>query len=154
MRSAVPLVALAVTTGVATLPGCGVGCLYGEHGEVMIMAPNSHVSPERLVEVVDHALGPMGFTGHAVTPPTPRPEWYWDYAFRSPGREKFFVRDQVDVRIKFDDLSITLIDWDRASDASKFDRRVTTAIQAGIRSELGADITFTHPKPSPFCLGP
>ena len=121
----------------------------------MVVEPRSQVTPERLVEAVGNALKPMGFSGAPWNPSTPSPQRYWDYEFRNPEVGSFFHhRDPVDVRIKFDDLSITLVDWDRAADASDFDRRVTSAIRDQIRSELGTDITFTHPKPPPFCLGP
>jgi hypothetical protein len=88
------------------LVGCGLGCLYQEHGKVAVIAADVHVAPERLVEVVGNALQPMGFSGHAAKALTPRPEWYWDYEFRSPGVGKFAPRDVVEVLIKFDDLSI------------------------------------------------
>jgi len=155
MRSAVPLVGFVVMIGAAAFPGCGVGCLYDEHGKVLVVAPNAQVAPERLIAVVADALQPLGFSGAPWNPTTPTPRRYWDYAFRNSGSGAFLNhRDPVDIRLKFDDASITLVDWSRDSEASEFDRRVTPAIRDQIRSELGADITFVHPKPPPFCLGP
>jgi hypothetical protein len=112
-------------------------------------------SPEPVVAVVGNALRPMGFTGATSTSAiTPKPTWHWDDSFKSPGVGKFVAQDAVDVHIKFDDLSITLIEWARHSKASPFDLKVTEAIQTQLRSELGADISFTHPPTPAFCLGP
>lgn len=138
----------------AILTGCGVGCLYGESGKVVVVRADSPPSPDHLVAVVGDALRPMGFTGAVASALTPKPPWYWDYSFRSPGVGKFAPRDVVDVHIKFDDLSISLVDWDRSSKASPFDRSVMEAIQTRLRTELGADISFTHPPTPAFCLGP
>ena len=152
MGSAVSLFALGVTAGAATLAGCGVGCLYHENGKAVV-APNTQVTPERLVAAVGNALQPMGFTGAPWNPATPTSQRYWDYAFRN--HCSLFSRcEEVEVFITYDDLSIGLSDGSRHSDASEFDRRVTSAIRDHVRSELGADITFSHPKPPPFCLGP
>jgi hypothetical protein len=146
---------LAVCAMAATLTGCGVGCLYGETSKFVVAGADSPPSPERLVAVVGDALRPMGFTGApAASAITPKPPWSWDYSFKSPGVGKFVSQDAVEVHIKFDDLSITLIDWARHSKASTFDRNVMEAIQSQIRSELGATISFTHPPTPAFCLGP
>jgi hypothetical protein len=133
------------------LSGCGVGCLYGETGKVMLLLADTRLSPERLIAVVGDALRPLGFSGQPVRAPTPQPAWYWDYEFRKPGK---FGVSPVAILIKYRDLSITLSDYDRATEASEFDRRVTAAIQSGLRAQLGADIKFAHPGTPAFCLGP
>lgn len=138
----------------AMLTGCGVGCLYGESGKVVTVHGDSIPTPEHLVEVVGDALRPMGFTGAPASALTPKPIWYWDYSFKSPGAGKFAPRDRVDVHIKFDDLSISLVDWGRRSTATPFDRRVMQAIQNQLGSELEANISFIHPPTPAFCLGP
>jgi hypothetical protein len=137
----------------AMLAGCGVGCLYGETGKVTVIRADSPPSPERVVEIVGDALRPMGFSGHVPYPMTPKPPWYLDYEF-SLGVGKFAPRERVDVHIKFDDLSISLSDFARNSKASAFDLRVMEAIQTRLRSDLDADIAFTHPPTPAFCLGP
>jgi hypothetical protein len=53
-----------------------------------------------------------------------------------------------------DYLSIMLADWDRASKASEFDRQMTSAIEAAVKTELSADIPFRKLKGPTFCLGP
>jgi hypothetical protein len=80
---------LAVSAIAATLAGCGVGCLYGESGKVVVVHGDSIPSPEHLVEVVGDALRPMGFTGAPASALTPKPIWYWDYSFKSPGAGNF-----------------------------------------------------------------
>jgi hypothetical protein len=142
------------TVFIAMLSGCGVGCLYHEQGKVMVPAGHTDVSADRLVEVVSDALRPMGFSGNVAKSLTPRPDWYWDYEFRTPTVGKFVQRDAVELLIKYDDLSITLTDWDRASQATDYDRRVTTAIETAVHSELGAEIAFRQLKSPVFCLGP
>ena len=94
----------------------------------------------------------MGFIGHAAPEVTPKPTWAWNYGF-SVGVGKL-APPRIDVNIRYDDLSISLADYARGSTASSFDRSVTTAIQARLRSELGADITFTPERQPAFCLGP
>jgi hypothetical protein len=135
------------------LAGCGIGCLYGETGKVTVTRADSPPSPERVVEIVGDALRPMGFSGQVPYPIIPKPPWYWDYEF-SVGVGKFAPRERVDVYIKFDDLSISLSDFAKNSKASAFDRSVTEAIKTRLRSELDADIAFTHPPTPAFCLGP
>jgi hypothetical protein len=135
-----------------SLGGCGVGCLYGETGKVIMPDANSSPRPERVVEVIGEALRPMGFTGHAGPDVTPKPAWYWDYGF-SVGVGKFSP-PRVDVNIRYEDLSISLADYAGGSSGSAFDRTAITAIQARLRSELGADITFTPLQQPAFCLGP
>jgi hypothetical protein len=137
----------------AMLTGCAVGCLYHESGQVVVVSGESPPSPERIVEVVGASLRPLGFAGRVANNMTPRPPWYWDYEF-SVGVGKFAPRERVDVFIKYDDVSITLSDFARNSRASAFDHSVMEAIQARLRSELGADISFTHPATPALCLGP
>jgi len=136
------------------LSGCAVGCLYGEKGKVMVSGTDTTVSPERFVEVVRNALRPMGFTESLPPTLSPRPDWLWDYEFHSPKSGKFFEPPRVDILLTYSDLSVGLSDWSRASKASDFDRQITTVIQTAVRSDLGAEITFIHPKPPLFCLGP
>jgi hypothetical protein len=144
----------AATVFIAMLSDCGVGCLYHEQGRIVVTAGHTDVSAERLVQAVDNALRPMGFSGNSAKSLTPRPDWYWDYEFRSATVGKFAQLNAVEVLIKYEDLSITLTDWDRASRASDFDRGVTAAIETAIRSDLGAEITFRQLKSPAFCLGP
>ncbi len=138
----------------AVLAGCGVGCLYGESGKVVVGRGESEPSPEHLVAVVGDALRPLGFTGAPASALTPKPPWYWDYSFRSPGVGKFAPRNLVDVHIKFDDLSISLVDWDKSAKATPFDHSVMDAIKTQLQHELCADIAFAHPPTPAFCLGP
>jgi len=143
-----------VTAFIASLWGCGVGCLYGEQSKVTVAAGRADVSAQRLVEVVDNALRPMGFSGNPARTLTPQPDWYWDYEFRSAGVGTFAQRDAVEVHIRYDNLAITLSDWDRASKATAFDRRVTAAIESAVHTELNAEISFQPIKSPAFCLGP
>jgi len=143
--------------GAACLQGCGVGCLYGETGKVVLVHPSTQVTPERLIEVLGNGLRPLGFSGSPWNPSTPLPEKYWDYEFSSPASGSWLhERAPVNIRIKFDDLSVTLIDGQRGSvsKATDFDRRAMGAIQEAVRADLGADITFAQPKMPAFCLGP
>lgn len=142
---------LTVAAMAAMLAGCGVGCLYGESGRVTVIHADAPPRPERVVEVIGDALRPMGFSGREAGKLTPKPPWYWDYEFSV---EVGTPRERVDVHIKFDDLSISLSDFARNSTASVFDRSVMEAIQTRLRSELNADIAFTHPSTPAFCLGP
>jgi hypothetical protein len=96
----------------------------------------------------------MGFTEDLPPKLSPKPDWLWDYEFHSPKSGKFFEPPGVEVLITYSDLSIVLSDGSRASTASKLDRDITTAIQTAFRSELGAEISFVHPKAPPICLGP
>ena len=144
--------AIIVVALAAMLAGCGVGCLYRETGKVLVAGAEASPSPERIVGVVGDALRPMGFSGHLPPELKPRPDWLWDYEFGVG--YKFMAHDSVNVIIKYNDLSISLADYARGSQASPFDRSVTTAIQTRLKSELGADITFTHPQTPAFCLGP
>jgi len=138
----------------AMLAGCGgVGCLYQETGKVVGVREDSRPGPERVVEVVGDSLRPLGFSGHEAYKLKQRPELNWDYEF-SVGVGKFFPRDRVDVNIRFADFSILLSDFSRKSKASAFDRSVMDAIQTRLRSELDADISFTHPPTPALCLGP
>ena len=148
LQAILPLTLAAI---VVMLAGCGVGCLYGETGKVTVIRAASPPNPERVVEVVAEALQPMGFSGREAGKLTPRPPWYWDYEF-SMGAG--VPREQIDIHIKFDDLSISLSDFARNSKASAFDRSVTEAIKTRLRSDLDADIVFTHPRTPAFCLGP
>ncbi len=145
---------LLVVGVVVNLCGCGVGCLYHEQGKVVVPNADTTVPPDRLVAVVRDALGPMGFTEDLPPKLSPKPDWLWDYEFHSPKSGKFFEPPGVEVLITYSDLSIVLSDGSRASTASKLDRDITTAIQTAFRSELGAEISFVHPKAPPICLGP
>lgn len=141
--------------GVAVSPsGCAVGCLYHEQGKVIVPNADTTVPPERFLAVIRGALGPMGFTESLPPKLSPKPDWLWDYEFQSPQSGKFLEPPRVDILLTFSDLSIVLSDWSRASKASNLNREITTAIQSAVRSELGAEITFVHPKPPLFCLGP
>ncbi len=144
---------LLLTTIAAMLAGCGAGCLYHETGKVVVVRADSRPTPERVVEVVGDSLRPLGFSGRVAYKLSPRPLWYWDYEF-SVGVGKFAPRERVNVLIRFNDLSISLSDFARNSKASAFDRSVMEAIQTRLRSELDADISFTHPPTPAFCLGP
>ena len=144
---------LGLAASAAMLAGCGVGCLYGESGKVTVIRTDSRLDPERVVAVVGDALRPLGFSGPAAEKPAPGSPRYWDYRF-SVGAGKFAPRERVDVLIKFDGLSISLADFAGGWKASRFDRGVTEAIETRLRSELDADIAFTHAPTPAFCLGP
>lgn len=120
----------------------------------MVPTGRADISGERLVKVVDDALRPMEFSGSVARSMTPRPDWYWDYEFRSPSVGPFAQRNMVEILINYDDLSLILTDWDQATRATEFDRRVTEAIEAAVRSELGAEVAFQPVKSPAFCLGP
>jgi hypothetical protein len=139
---------------IVSLSDCGTGCLYHEQGKVMVPKADTTVPPERFVAIVRDALGPMGFTESLPPKLSPKPDWLWDYEFRSPKSGKFFEPPAVDILLTYSDLSIVLSDWSRASKASNLDREITMAIQSAFRSELGAEINFVHPKPPMVCLGP
>jgi hypothetical protein len=143
----------AVPALAAMLSGCGVGCLYVESGKVVSVRVDSLPSPENVVQAVGDALRPMGFTGQPIAPAITQRGSLPDYGF-SVGVYKFAPRERADISIKYDDLSISLADFARGSTASAFDRSVMTAIQTRLRSELNADITFTHLPAPAFCLGP
>jgi hypothetical protein len=146
--------AMIVVGFVVSASGCGTGCLYHEQGKVLVQSAGTTVPPERFVAVVRDALGPMGFTEGLPPKLSPKPDWLWDYEFRSAKSGKFFEPPAIDILLTYADLSIVLSDWSRASKASKFDREITTAIRAAFHSELGAEISFVQAKPPMICLGP
>jgi hypothetical protein len=145
--------ALTVAAIAAMFAGCGTGCLYHEFGKILVVPGDSPPSPQRVVAVIGDALRPLGFSGKAADTPTPRAAGYWDYEF-SVGGEKFRARPRVMVFIKYEDLSLTLSDFARNSSAPSFDRSITEGISTRLRTELGADINFTHPPSPALCLGP
>ena len=117
-----------------------------------MVGADSLPKPEQVVEVVGQALRPLGFSTEAKKGPMPKPAR--SYYIFSIGGGEFAPSERVDVFIKYDDLSISFSDYARGSKASTFDRRLAAAIQTSLQSQLGADITFTHPQSPAFCLGP
>jgi hypothetical protein len=133
-------------TGVL-LGGCLIAacaaCPFYEHGQIVMQG---QIAQERVVRALGDALKPMKFKAEPCTTND------CDYLFYQPAPWPLgsIGADHVQVRLQIENLTVSLVDADRSE--TQLARKVTSAIQTAVRSELGGDISFKKEKIAHTCF--